>query len=76
MNEIGPVLREFRKTAGLTQKQLAKEIGVTPNAVSMYESGRRNFPMELLEPTCAVFKIEVREFLDRVWPNGEMNGGE
>lgn len=76
MNDIGTVLRDFRKESKITQEQLAKEIGVTPNAVSMYESGRRNFPMELLEPTCRVFNVEVREFLDRVWPEGNEEEGK
>lgn len=72
MNDIGAVLRECRKEAKVTQEQLAKEIGVTANAISMYESGRRNFPIELVEPACSVFHIEVKEFMNRVFPDGEM----
>ena len=41
--KIGKTIAEARKRAGLTQEQLAEKIGVTPQAVSKWESGH-NIP--------------------------------
>ena len=38
---LGSRIASLRKTAELSQEQLAKLIGVSSNAVSMYEQGRR-----------------------------------
>ena len=35
-------LKELREAAGLTQLQVAYELGVTPQTVYMWESGRRD----------------------------------
>ena len=43
--EIGTRIKELRTRAGLTQKQLAGKIGVTPAAVGNYEQGV-SFPKE------------------------------
>lgn len=39
---LGTRLRKFRKEAGMTQRELAEEIGVTESAVRNYELGYRN----------------------------------
>lgn len=36
---IGPRIREMRENRGMTQKELAFSIGVTPSAVTNYEAG-------------------------------------
>ncbi len=37
--EIGKALQALRKAAGLTQKQLAKRLGIAASQVSRYECG-------------------------------------
>ncbi len=44
MSEFGPVLRKFRKTAGLSQERLAAVAGVSVEAIKTLESGRRRHP--------------------------------
>lgn len=39
LSELGPLITSVRIESGLTQKQLAKEIGVTSPAVSKWEAG-------------------------------------
>lgn len=39
---LGTRLRRFRKEAGMTQRELAEEIGVSESAVRNYELGIRN----------------------------------
>ena len=38
---VGHVIREHRKARGLTQKQLACELGVEARTLRMYENGER-----------------------------------
>ena len=40
-------LKETRKKAGLTQKQIAKLIGISKSSYGHYEIGRRNLPVEI-----------------------------
>lgn len=42
--EFAPVLRGFRRTAGLTQEALADQAGVSVEAVRTLEGGRRRYP--------------------------------
>ncbi|MET7279220.1 helix-turn-helix domain-containing protein [Kribbella sp. NPDC005582] len=42
--EFGPVLRKFRKAAGLSQERLAAESGVSVEAIKTLETGRRRHP--------------------------------
>ncbi|GAA1698768.1 hypothetical protein GCM10009745_51540 [Kribbella yunnanensis] len=44
MPEFGPVLRRFRKAAGLSQERLAAASGVSVEAIKTLESGRRRYP--------------------------------
>jgi transcriptional regulator with XRE-family HTH domain len=39
MPELGTVIRDFRRTAGLSQAQLAAGIGIAPTSVYRYEAG-------------------------------------
>ena len=40
-------LKETRKKAGLTQKQIAKLIGISKSSYGHYEIGRRKLPVEI-----------------------------
>ena len=40
-------LKETRKKAGLTQKQIAKLIGINKSSYGHYEVGRRKLPVEI-----------------------------
>lgn len=41
MESFGEQLKRLRLAAGLTQQDLADEIGISPSAIGMYEQGRR-----------------------------------
>ena len=43
-------LRQLRQMTGLTQQQAAEQVGITRQALSGYESGRRQPDLEMLEP--------------------------
>ncbi|MFK4088726.1 helix-turn-helix domain-containing protein [Kribbella sp. NPDC020789] len=42
--DFGPVLRKFRKAAGLSQERLADVSGVSVEAIKTLETGRRRYP--------------------------------
>lgn len=41
MPELSEILRELRKSEGLSQIELAKKVGLSVHAINSYESGRR-----------------------------------
>jgi transcriptional regulator with XRE-family HTH domain len=47
-NEVSAALRQLRRDAGLTQTQLAMEIGIAPTSIYRYEAGTRPDPLSLL----------------------------
>ena len=42
-------IREFRKEAGLTQKQLAEKVGLSEQAIRMYELGKREPNVDVIK---------------------------
>lgn len=52
---MGERIKELRKLLNLTQAKFAEKIGVKPNTISQYESGRN-------EPLDAVISLICREF--------------
>ena len=53
-NLFGQRLRDLRLKKGLTQKELAYKLGVSPSAVGMYEQGRREPENALLSELCRI----------------------
>lgn len=59
-------LREARKTAGLTQVQLAKRAGVRQATVSDLETGKPGrIDLEVLDSLCRVLGLEPGDLLRR-----------
>ena len=57
--DFGYRLKELRAQAGLTQKQLAEQIGVTKSVVSFYELRERTPSPEILVKLAAVFHVST-----------------
>jgi transcriptional regulator with XRE-family HTH domain len=60
---FGPRLALARTTYGLSQRQLAKAIGVTVGAIQAYEHGRSRIPAERLEQMARVLQQEPGDLL-------------
>jgi DNA-binding XRE family transcriptional regulator len=60
---IGNKLRQRRTKSGVTQGQLAKEVGVLRTSITNIEAGRQKVPLHLLYKICAALEMEVVETL-------------
>lgn len=52
-------LEAARKNAGLTQKQAADKIGISPNTLRNYETGTTSPPLKRIEKICKVYKCRM-----------------
>lgn len=61
---IGERIREFRKSLGLTQAELAELSAVDDMTISRLETGVRAPSLDQLERLATVFSIPVSQFFD------------
>ena len=61
--KIGKFIAERRKTAGLTQMQLAEMLGITDRAVSKWERGLSLPDAGIMLDLCNILKITVNDLL-------------
>ena len=54
---------EMRKQKGLTQKELAEQIGISDKTVSKWECGNGLPEVVFMEPLCQILGITVNELL-------------
>ncbi len=50
-------LRRLRINKGLTQKELADKLSLSPSAIGMYEQGRREPDLTTLKKICDFFEV-------------------
>ena len=61
---LGQRLKELRKNRSLTQRELAKELGISASAIGMYEQDRREPDYETLMNICNFFQVSSDFLLD------------
>ena len=61
--KIGKFIASRRKDAGLTQLQLAEQLGITDRAVSKWETGKALPDAALMLPLCRILAITVNDLL-------------
>ena len=59
-NRIGNLLAGARLKAGLTQAELASEIGIRQNMISDYEHGRRTYSDAMAKRLSTVLKVKEK----------------
>lgn len=59
------LLREFREAQGLTQRDVAKRLGVPQSFVSKYESGERRLDLPELRQVCEAIGVSLEDFIRR-----------
>lgn len=65
-------LRECRKKAKLTQKELAKKAGLSMNMISLIELGLRAPGIKIAKKLCKALGVTLND----IWGNGEKNEKE
>ena len=65
MSGFSEKLAALRRQRGLTQAELAAQLGLSKSAVSMYERGRREPELELLQAMADLFGVSVGTLLGR-----------
>lgn len=75
---IGKFIAQCRKEKGLTQTQLAEQLGVSNKSVSRWENGITMPDISLYEPLCLALNIQVSELLygKRMSADEKVNYGE
>ena len=63
MSNIGENIRQLRKLAGMTQAQLADEIGRTRAAISQYESGMIIPRMGVIEDLARALRVSASSLI-------------
>ena len=58
-------LKKLRETKGITQTELAKELGVVRSTICQYEKGNREPDMETLIKIADYFGVSIDFILDR-----------
>lgn len=61
MNRIGDKIKKARNNAGLTQKQLAKKLGVSENFINEAESGRKIVNQSIVDRISKVLNININD---------------
>ena len=60
---LGMMITSLRKEKGMTQKQLATEIGISPSRISDYVSGRAEPTLKIARSLCQVLGIRPAAIL-------------
>lgn len=61
---LGARIKELRRARGLSQEELAEQIGIEPQHMSRIETGGSAPTVERMEKLCAVLGIELRSLFD------------
>lgn len=59
-------LKEIRKTAKLTQNDIANVLGITREAYGMYESGKRQISLKVLDDLAHYYNVSIDYLVGRV----------
>ena len=69
MSGFSEKLRALRRQRGMTQADVAEQLGISKSAISMYEQGNREPELELLERIADLFGVSVNVMLGRRDPS-------
>lgn len=69
MAKINETLRQLRRDSGMTQEQVAAQLGVTRQALSGYESGRTQPGLDTLQRLAHIYRVELTDLIYGNKPN-------
>lgn len=56
-------LSELRRSAGMSQRELAKSVGLTAPAITQYETGKRNPNIAMICRLAKALKVSEQEII-------------
>lgn len=59
-------MRKYRTLLGLTQMDIAKQLGVSPNTVSMWETGERKPDIIVLKKLTSILHCTADQLLEPI----------
>ena len=65
-NEFGRFVREARERKGMTQYEIAEQLGVSRSYYTMIESGNREIYFTLAMNICKVLNLDINDFMKRL----------
>ncbi len=65
MGEFNNILKQLRLEKGLMQTKIAEDLGISKSSYSLYESGKREPNMEMLEKIADYFNVDIDFLLGR-----------
>jgi len=57
IKKVGKIIGSIRRIRGITQKQIARETGLTINYLSLLENGKRGIALGSLDKICEIINI-------------------
>ena len=71
--KIGKLSQELRKEKGLTQEQLAEQMGVARRTISRWETGSNMPDLDILVELSDLYEVDLREILNGERKSEQMN---
>ena len=68
---FGQRMAKLRMARGLTQAELAEQIGVNQTAIGSYEIARRRIPLSQVTPLAKALGVSVGELIEKEAPSGK-----
>lgn len=68
LSKTGKFIASLRKEKGLTQKEVAEKLGISPKAVSKWETGKGFPDISLISSLSTVFSVDISKLLDGEMP--------
>lgn len=62
--DIGKKIRHLRKSNGMKQEFLAEKLNISINAISQYETGKRNVDLTTMKKLAEIFDVPIDYFID------------
>lgn len=66
--EFNEKMKEARKTAGHNQEEIAKQLEMTRQQYSLYETGKRELPISKVKTFCKACHVSPNELFE--WEEG------
>lgn len=66
--KTGNLIATLRKEAGLTQKEVAQKLGISPKAVSKWETGHGFPDVSLISNLSKLFQVDISKLLEGEMP--------